>query len=242
MFCCVVAVQYTVFPYPYSYPHCIPSRSAERKIALTYPLAMDPIYLNAFHISIPLNISDRSKLSIWNLLGLVENQAKLTEDLHNGLSCEKIEEELKRCVQKCVITRRNMYYRFSVDELKEIKLNASRIFISLEMKQRITDIIVATRQHSSVAMFSPKNSLSYLTHLVCLSALLDGKTYVLPRHMEFVLAEGFIRSTLVPVIASQLRLLYAEGRTGLRSLGVDLKVESRANVVRGVLDSFIAVV
>ena len=223
-------------------PHCIPSRSAERKIALTYPLAMDPIYLNAFHISIPLNISDRSKLSIWNLLGLVENQAKLTEDLHNGLSCEKIEEELKRCVWKCVVTRRNMYYRFSVDELKEIKLNASRIFISLEMKQRITDIIVATRQHSAVAIFSPKNSLSYLTHLVCLSALLDGKTYVLPRHMEFVLAEGFIRSTLVPVIASQLRLLYAEGRTGLHASGVDLKVESRVNVVRGVLDSFIAVV
>ena len=42
-------------------------------------------------------ITDRSKFFIWNLLGLVENQAKLTEDLHNGLSCEKIEEELKRC-------------------------------------------------------------------------------------------------------------------------------------------------
>lgn len=33
-----------------------------------------------------------------------------------------------------------MYYRLSVDELKEIKLNASRVFISLEMKQRIADI------------------------------------------------------------------------------------------------------
>ena len=60
-------------------------------MALSFPVALDPIYLNAFHITLPLIITDRSKFFIWNLLGLVENQAKLTEDLHNGLSCEKIE-------------------------------------------------------------------------------------------------------------------------------------------------------
>ena len=75
-----------------THPSC-----AERKMALSFPVALDPIYLNAFHITGPLMITDRSKFFIWNLLGLVENQAKLTEDLHNGLSCEKIEEELKRC-------------------------------------------------------------------------------------------------------------------------------------------------
>lgn len=104
-----------------------------------------------------------------------------------------------------------MYYRLSVDELKEIKLNASRVFISLEMKQRIADIVVATRQHDSVAAFSPKNSLSYLIHTVCLSALLDGKTFVLPRHIEWASWWWLMCSTLVPVIAIQLRLLCAEG-------------------------------
>lgn len=72
------------------------TRCAEGKTALTYPAVVNPIYLNVFHVSIPLCIPDTSMFSLWTLLGLVENQAKLTEDLHDGLPCEKIEEELKR--------------------------------------------------------------------------------------------------------------------------------------------------
>ena len=63
---------------------------------LSYPCCVDPLYLNLFHISIPLTITDESMSTIWDLLGLVEIQAKLTEDPNNGLSCDKDEEELKR--------------------------------------------------------------------------------------------------------------------------------------------------
>lgn len=164
------------------------NRCAEGKIALTYPVITNPIYLDVFHVSIPLTIPDTSKFSLWNLLGLVENQAKLTEDLHNGLSCDKIEEELKRFVNlNFLLTNRSLYYRVSVDELRDIKLNLSRIYCSLEMRQRMVDIITSVRQNPSVASFSPVNTLAYFITTVCLSALLDGKTYVLPRHIEYLI-------------------------------------------------------
>ena len=145
-------------------------------MALTFPMVIDPIYQSLFHISIPLCITDTNQFSLWELLGLVENQAKLTEDLHNGLSCEKIEEELKR----------NLYYRVSTDELKDMKMKLSQIYLSLECKQRISDIVVTTRQHPSTASYSPSHCFLYHSSAVCLAALLDGKTFVLPQHIEFV--------------------------------------------------------
>ena len=72
------------------------SSCSEGMTVLSYPCCVDPLYLNLFHISIPLTITDESMSTIWDLLGLVEIQAKLTEDLNNGLSCDKDEEELKR--------------------------------------------------------------------------------------------------------------------------------------------------
>ena len=54
------------------------NRCAEGKVALTYPVITNSIYLDVFHVAIPLTIPDTSKFSLWNLLGLVENQAKLT--------------------------------------------------------------------------------------------------------------------------------------------------------------------
>lgn len=77
-----------------------------------------------------------------------------------------------------------MYYRISVDELRDIKINISNIHMSLEIRQRIVEIITATRQSPSVASFCPISSLSYLILTVCLSALLDGRTFVLPHHIE----------------------------------------------------------
>lgn len=65
-------------------------------MAMTYPPCVDPLYLNLFHVSIPLVISDESMSTIWDGLGLVEIQAVLTEDRNNGLPCDKDEEELKR--------------------------------------------------------------------------------------------------------------------------------------------------
>ena len=72
------------------------TRCSEGMTVLSYPCCVDPLYLNLFHISITLTITDESMSTIWDLLGLVEIQAKLTEDLNNGLSCDKDEEELKR--------------------------------------------------------------------------------------------------------------------------------------------------
>ncbi|KNB43894.1 hypothetical protein JH06_3256 [Blastocystis sp. subtype 4] len=164
LFCCIVAVRYAVYTYPCS----------EGMTVLSYPCCVDPLYLNLFHISIPLTITDESMSTIWDLLGLVEIQAKLTEDLNNGLSCDKDEEELKR----------NMYLRLSVDELREIKMNVPRIYMSLDIRQRIVELIVAIRQHPMVVSFSPRNSLNFFITTACLSALIDGKTFVLPRHIE----------------------------------------------------------
>lgn len=83
-----------------------------------------------------------------------------------------------------MLKTRNLYYRISVDELRDIKISVSKIYMSLEIKQRLIEIITSTRQHPSIASFCPINSLSYIIMTVCLSALLDGKTYVLPRHIQ----------------------------------------------------------
>lgn len=85
-----------------------------------------------------------------------------------------------------MIHSRNLYYRISVDELRDMKLSVSKIYMSLEIKQRLVELIASVRQNPSVASFCPINSLSYIVMTVCLSALLDGKTYVLPRHIESV--------------------------------------------------------
>lgn len=143
-------------------------------MVLTFPAILDTTYQNLFHLTIPLHIPDTKQLTLWRLLGLVENQAKLTEDLSNGLSCEKTEEELKR----------NLYYRLTVDELREMKMKLPQIYMSLECKQRVGEIIVAARQHPQTASYSPANSLLAHFSVVCLSALLDGKTFVLPHHIE----------------------------------------------------------
>ena len=143
-------------------------------MVLTFPAILDNTYQNLFHLTIPLRIPDTKQLTLWRLLGLVENQAKLTEDLSNGLSCEKTEEELKR----------NLYYRLTVDELREMKMKLPQIYMSLECKQRVGEIIVATRQHPQTASYSPASSLLLHFSVVCLSALLDGKTFVLPHHIE----------------------------------------------------------
>ena len=55
---------------------------------LTYPACVDPLYLNLFQISIPLQITDESISTIWDLLGLVEIQAKATEDMSNDPGCD----------------------------------------------------------------------------------------------------------------------------------------------------------
>ena len=55
---------------------------------LTYPACVDPLYLNHFQVCIPLQITDESISTIWDLLGLVEIQAKATEDMSNDSSCD----------------------------------------------------------------------------------------------------------------------------------------------------------
>lgn len=55
---------------------------------LTYPACVDPLYLNRFQMSIPLQITDESISTIWDLLGLVEIQAKATEDMNNDPGCD----------------------------------------------------------------------------------------------------------------------------------------------------------
>lgn len=55
---------------------------------LTYPACVDPLYLNRFQLSIPLQITDESISTIWDLLGLVEIQAKATEDMSNDPGCD----------------------------------------------------------------------------------------------------------------------------------------------------------
>ena len=171
-------------------------------MVLTFPAILDNTYQNLFHLTIPLRIPDTKQLTLWRLLGLVETQAKLTEDLSNGLSCEKTEEELKR----------NLYYRLTVDELREMKMKLPQIYMSLECKQRVGEIIVATRQHPQTASYSPASSLLLHFSVVCLSALLDGKTFVLPHHIESKRREGIMGRMLKPMIATQLRLLYSKGR------------------------------
>ena len=143
-------------------------------MVLNFPAILDSTYQNLFLLSIPLHITDTKQLTLWRLLGLVENQAKLTEDLSNGLSCEKTEEELKR----------NLYYRLTVDELREMKMKLPQIYMSLECKQRVADIIVATRQNPQTSSYCPASCLALHFTTVCLSALLDGKTFVLPHHIE----------------------------------------------------------
>lgn len=199
-------------------------------MVLTFPAILDSTYQNLFHLSIPLRITDTKQLTLWRLLGLVENQAKLTEDLSNGLSCEKTEEELKR----------NLFYRLTVDELREMKMKLPQIYMSLECKQRVGEIIVATRQNPQTASYSPANSLILHLSVVCLAALLDGKTFVLPHHIEWGWGGELTRRMLKPVIATQLRLLYSKGgRRGRVVSRFDDSVENgsgeqRAGVVQRV--------
>lgn len=63
-------------------------------------------------------------------------------------------------------------------------MNVPRIYMSLDIRQRIVELIVAIRQHPMVVSFSPRNSLNFFITTACLSALIDGKTFVLPRHIE----------------------------------------------------------
>lgn len=230
-----------MYPYPYHLPIWLNSSCAEGRVVLTYPAVANPIYLNAFHVSIPLIISDTSKFSLWSVLGLVENQAKLTEDLHNGLSCEKIEEELKRYGYNGLVHNRSLYYRISVDELRDIKINISKIHMSLEIKQRIVEIITSTRQNPSVASFCPINSVSYLIMTVCLSALLDGRTFVLPHHIELGFQWVFMRRTVVPILATHIRMLYHKG-SGMMNQCIDVQIDSRRKIAQSILDAFPALI
>ena len=86
----------------------------------------------------------------------------------------------------------------------------------------MVEIVTSIRQNPSVASFSPVNALAYFVTTVCLSALLDGKTYVLPRHIE----------SLVPILATHTRLLYYK----------DIQIDSRLKVIQTILDSFPAVI
>lgn len=67
---------------------------------------------------------------------------------------------------------------------RSFQVNLPRVYISLELRQRIAALIVACRQHPMVVSFSPRNSLNYYVVSACLAALIDGKTFVLPHHIE----------------------------------------------------------
>lgn len=54
----------------------------------------------------------------------------------------------------------------------------------LDLKQRIVELIKAIRQHPMVASFSPRNALNKLITDACVSALLEGRAFVLPQHLE----------------------------------------------------------
>ena len=63
-------------------------------------------------------------------------------------------------------------------------MSIPRVHMILDLKQRIVELITSIRQHPMVASFSPRNSLNVFIADACIAALLEGRAFVLPHHLE----------------------------------------------------------